>query len=115
MPKVSAAANNLILRILTYLFYVLGINGLECYRCGVYDEPRLLLLGSDFSYDESLPENSAFEEQGIPKCNNFNASLPIFRVKCKEEEKGCLKGWLNQVKLFLYVYKNIGRIRYIGT
>ena len=43
----------------------------------------------DVTYDD--------DSNQIPTCNKFNASLPQYRVTCKSDEHGCLKGWLTQV------------------
>jgi len=63
---------------------------LQCYQCGTYVKERPVLLGST--------ENHDLYDPPVPKCNHFNASLPIFWVTCQPHEKGCLKGWLTQPK-----------------
>lgn len=63
---------------------------LQCYQCGTYVKERPVLLGST--------ENHDLYDPPVPKCNHFNASLPIFWVTCQPHEKGCLKGWLTQVQ-----------------
>ena len=70
-------------------FCLLSGHCLQCYQCGTYVKERPVLLGST--------ENHDLYDPPVPKCNHFNASLPIFWVTCQPHEKGCLKGWLTQV------------------
>ena len=65
---------------------------LECFQCGTYVEEKKPTLGLINYLTDGTEMNR------VPKCNGFNASLDIFRVKCKDYEQGCLKGWLTQVK-----------------
>lgn len=70
---------------------------LQCYQCGTYVKEKPVLLGAvttDGTYNE-------FNVTEFPTCNNFNASLSIYWTTCKPEEKGCLKGWLTQVCIFI--------------
>ena len=68
------------------------IIALECFQCGIYVEESPPTLGLD-KYNPKMKS----EDFKVPKCNEFNVSSSIFRVTCKEYEKGCLKGWLTQV------------------
>ena len=68
------------------------IVALECFQCGIYVEESPPTLGLN-KYNPKMKS----EDFKVPKCNEFNVSSSIFRVTCKEYEKGCLKGWLTQV------------------
>lgn len=79
---------------LSYFFCNLESGGLECYQCGIYYEEKPFLLGAA---DHGSTAYDYEDQEKVPACNFFNASMPIFRVTCKDEEKGCLKGWITQV------------------
>ena len=60
---------------------------------------------------EALTHDVTYYENQVvvPTCNHFNASLPKqekFVITCRPDEKGCLKGWLTQVKLKALKYLN---------
>ena len=59
---------------------------------------------------EALTHDVTYYENQIvvPTCNHFNASLPKqekFVITCRPDEKGCLKGWLTQVKFKALKYR----------
>lgn len=70
----------------------IGVDAIQCYKCGTYVEEKPILLGA-----KSRDDVNYEDEEEIPTCNDFNASLPIYWMTCPPEEKGCLKGWLTQV------------------
>ena len=82
--------------------HISDVMGLECFQCGIYvpyeEESPRLTFGSGPKDQYSPTIDVLSKGSKVPTCNEFNASLPIFRVTCKEHEKGCLKGWLTQVR-----------------
>jgi hypothetical protein len=80
------------------LIFPVETNALQCYHCGTdpaVQKPILLgALTRDPSYD--------YDAYEVPTCNYFNTSLSEYVITCQPDEKGCLKGWVTQVKAKLF-------------